>query len=287
MDIFLLLIPVIFSTLIWPINRYVMQNNGRNEVYGFWISFGGMTTAGLFALLTNQTFTDPAIWWIGLIIAFSFAIGFCLIINYCLKIGPIGPTVTANNMGLVGPVVASFFYPMLRPVSFLAVAGFFFVISALIGFGIGANRNPSQQTISKRWLFLVLWGWAFAASSMTGQYIGSVLVPNQNLSLVSAAFLISSVILFPFVLLKRKNWFKKNEFFGGIANGALQSGSISITLLILQRIDAKIVFPVTVLGPVILMLFTSALIYKEKLNRLTWLACLLGLLGLTLLSLSK
>jgi hypothetical protein len=99
LNIILLAVPVILSTLIWPINRWVMLKGSRTDAYGFWISIFGSLTAGILGLSLGQPFQGAALLWISLVIAFAFAIGFCLIINYCLKIGPTGPTVAATTWG--------------------------------------------------------------------------------------------------------------------------------------------------------------------------------------------
>jgi len=49
MIVLLLLVPVILSTAIWPINRQVMQNGGRGGAYGFWIASAAAVTGGLLA----------------------------------------------------------------------------------------------------------------------------------------------------------------------------------------------------------------------------------------------
>lgn len=288
MSVILLMIPVILSTLIWPINRKVMMDGGRTDAYGFWISLSGAATSGVLALAFKQSYRDPVIWLIGLVIGFAFSVGFCLIINYCLKIGPTGPTVALNNMGLVGPVIAGLIWPFSRPFTLPVGFGLFLVILAMVGFSARtASSTSGAQAVTLRWLVLVLLGWLLAVVSMTGQYVGSVLLPGQPLAMVSVFFLWSTVILMPFVMRRGKTWFQKNEMTGGFANGAIQAVSIYVTLLALRRMGTQIVFPVTVLVPMMLVLVLSGFVYKEHLERLTWIACLVGLAGLALLSMAK
>lgn len=288
MNIILLIVPVILSTLIWPINRWVMFKGSRNDAYGFWISLSGSLTAGILGLSLGQTFNGAALWWVGLVIAFAFAVGFCLIINYCLKIGPTGPTVAANNMGLVGPVIVGLLWPAARAFTLPIVVGLILVALALVGFGIGSTlSSANQRTITSRWAVLVFFGWLLAALSMTGQYVGSVLVPRQPLTLVAVFFAFSTLLLLPFLIRYRRTWFNRNEFLGGIIQGPCQAVSIYVSLLALQRMGAQIVFPVTVLGPVMGVLTLSAFVYKERLHPITWACCLSGVLGLALLALAK
>jgi multidrug transporter EmrE-like cation transporter len=288
LNFILLLVPVILSTLIWPVSRWVMLKDGRTDAYGFWISISGAIAAGFLGLAMGQSYSGQALWWVGLMIAFAFAVGFCLIINYCLKIGPTGPTVAANNMGLVGPVIVGLLWPTSRVFTLLIGAGLGLVVLALVGFGVGPTLSvANQQRMSSRWAILVFLGWLLAALSMTGQYIGSVLAPTQPLTLVSVFFAFAALILLPFMLRYRRAWFRKNEFIGGLVQGPCQAVSIYVSLLALQRMGAQIVFPVTVLAPVMAVLLLSGFVYKERLHPITWISCVVGVSGLALLALSR
>jgi multidrug transporter EmrE-like cation transporter len=245
LNFILLLVPVILSTLIWPVSRWVMLKDGRTDAYGFWISISGAIAAGFLGLAMGQSYSGQALWWVGLMIAFAFAVGFCLIINYCLKIGPTGPTVAANNMGLVGPVIVGLLWPTSRVFTLLIGAGLGLVVLALVGFGVGPTLSvANQQRMSSRWAILVM-------------------------------------------LRYRRAWFRKNEFIGGLVQGPCQAVSIYVSLLALQRMGAQIVFPVTVLAPVMAVLLLSGFVYKERLHPITWISCVVGVSGLALLALSR
>ena len=288
MNIIYLAIPVILSTLIWPLNRHVMMNGGRTDAYGFWISLSGSIIAGALGLLLGQSYDGVAVWTVGLMIGFAFSVGFCLVINYCLKIGPTGPTVAANNMGLVGPVVVGLLWPVNHGFNLSIILGLALVALAMIGFGASTSASiANEQPITSRWVILVMLGWLLAAMSMTGQYIGSVLTPDQPLTLVSIFFMFATFILLPFMIRHRRNWFNRSELTGGIANGSIQAISIYVTLLALQKMGSQIVYPVTVLLPVVAVLIISALIYKERLHPLTWISCSAGIAGLTVLVIGR
>jgi drug/metabolite transporter (DMT)-like permease len=281
-NVLFLLIPVILSTAIWPINRRVMQNGGRGDVYGFWISTAAALVAGILAFASHQSITPPSLWKVGLLVGFSFSFGFCIVVNYCLKIGPTGPTVAANNMGLIGPVVVGLIWPVSQPLTLPLGIGIVLILSAILGFSFSASGSE-KTPITTRWAILAVVGWLLAALSMTGQYLGSVLNPTIPLSQVFAFSLISMLILLPFVIRRGKSWFNKAEFLGGALNGLIQALSLFMTQLALQRMPSKIVFPVTVLTPLILVLIISGLIYKERLSRQVWLSCGVGVLGLVIL----
>ncbi len=292
MQIFLLLIPVILSTLIWPLNHWVVKNGGRGDAYGWWISLTGALAAGGLAALLRQPFSNPALLPVGLMIGIAFSVGFCIIINYCLKIGPIGPTAAMNNLGLAGPVVVGLLWPSPQALSWLTLLGLLLAGAAIILLGLSSSRSGKQkgedgaEVISPRWVFLVFWGWVFAALSMTGQYLGSVLASEAQFPLLCTFFSISALILLPITLRYRRAWFQSRECAGGALNGLIQTGSIFVTLQALQVYPSSVVFPVTVLGPLLAVLLLSAGLYREKLPRLAWLACAAGVTGLALLALT-
>ena len=100
---------VVGATVIWPVSRWVMHRDGRAEAYGFWIALTGSLCTALLALAMAQDLGSPVLWAIASVTGVAYAFGFCLIIPYCLRIGPVGPTCAANNMGLVWPVSFGFF----------------------------------------------------------------------------------------------------------------------------------------------------------------------------------
>ena len=286
LDYLLLLIPVALSTVLWPINRKVMQNGGRGEVFGLWISATTAAITGVLSVIYHQSFASVSLVGAGLVVGFAFAIGFCVIINTCLKIGPTGPTAAANNMGLVGPVVLGLFWPRPTVLTAAAAGGLGLVALSLVGLGFGASGS-SRQTVTRRWVSLVLVGWALAAVSMAGQYAGSVLNPDRPLAQVAAFYFFAMLFLLPFQFRRGRTWFLKIEFGYGLLIGVSQAVSSFLTLVILQRLSPKIVFPVTILSPLILILVLSAVVYKEKMGWKVWAACAGGILGLAVLTLTR
>jgi drug/metabolite transporter (DMT)-like permease len=191
-------------------------------------------------------------------------------------------------MGLVGPVIVGLLWPAAKIFSLSIVAGLILVALSLVGFGVASIlAGGDQRSISPRWTVLAFFGWGLSAISMTGSYVASVLIPHQPLMLVSIYFAFSALILLPFMLRYRGAWFNKNELVGGLLQGPCQALGGYFSLLALQHMGAQIVFPVTVLCPVMAVLVLSAFVYKEQLHPLTWACCLSGVLGLALLVLSK
>jgi drug/metabolite transporter (DMT)-like permease len=127
-------------------------------------------------------------------------------------------------------------------------------------------------------------GWVFASLSMTAQYVGSMLNPKLPLAQVTTFSVVSTLILLPFMVHRGKTWFKKVELWGGVLNGLCQALALFMTLTALHTMPSRVVFPVTVLTPLILVLMLSGMVYKERLSRLVWIACGVGVSGLGLLA---
>ena len=224
-----------------------------------------------------------SLWTILPIVGLAFSLGFCIIVNYCLKIGPTGPTVATNNMGLIGPVVVGLLWPVRQALTPQIGIGIVLVVLAIVGFSFSAS-GEKRQTVTARWAVLAVLGWVFSSLSMTGQYLGGMINPKLPLAQVTAFSVVATVILLPFMIRRGKTWFRKGELWGGLLNGVIQALSLFMTLMALQRMPARVVFPVTVLIPLILVLMLSGLVYKERLSRLVWIACGVGVVGLALLA---
>ena len=76
MSVLLISIAVISATLIWPVNRWIMHNGGRAEVYGFWSSVTAAFVSGCVALILGQSLRQPQAWTIGAVIGFAIATGY-------------------------------------------------------------------------------------------------------------------------------------------------------------------------------------------------------------------
>ena len=150
-----------------------------------------------------------------------------------------------------------------------------------------AGRHPSANNpFSARWLVLVLVAWVLAGVSMTAQYV-STRLPDTRANQVAFVFCFSvtaALILLPAIARHGRQWFRRVEAVGGVANGIVLAAVGVLTLTALKRVPPGIVFPFTVAGPVVLVLLLGQVIYQERLDRAAWLACTLGVFGLVALA---
>jgi drug/metabolite transporter (DMT)-like permease len=208
-----------------------------------------------------------------------------MIIMYCLKIGPVGPTVTINNMGLLWPVILGALWLDPHPLTGLTKIGMLLVILSLSCFGLIKKKSSHKESnISNKWIFWCFLGWILAGVCMTAQLASSI-YSAPPLVFVFAFSITAVLILSPFVIKSGSKWFNRKEISGGIINGFLGSILVSATLIVLNYTSSEIVFPFTVGGPVILILILGKFLYREHLDRLGWTACFLGVSGLIILSL--
>ncbi|MBT9147630.1 MAG: hypothetical protein DDT32_01392 [Syntrophomonadaceae bacterium] len=290
MSVLLISIAVIGATLLWPVNRWIMHNEGRPKVYGFWLSIVAAFVSGCAALIMGQSLCQPIVWAIGGAIGFAFATGYCLVIMHCLRIGPVGPTVAMNNMGMLWPVVLGALWLTPHPLSGLMIIGIILVILSLVSFGLSKRDSTSLiQTagISTRWILWAFLGWVLAGISMTAQLVGSIYASNSPFAVVFAFTTTSAVILAPSVIRLRNRWFNRKEMLAAIANGVLLPIIGAATLTALNYVGPEVVFPFTAAAPLILMLILGQFLYHEYLDKLGWLACFFGVGGLVFLSLGQ
>ena len=290
MSIFFIAIAVIGATVIWPVNRWVMYNHGRPQVYGFWASLTGAIVSLSIALAKNQSILQPKVWAVGAVIGFAFAIGYCVIILHCMQIGPFGPTVAMNNMGIVWPVVLGALWLKPHPINELFIIALIMVGLSLFFFGLshsGSSNIRQTRGVSARWIWLAFLGWIFSGISMTGQLVASIYTPDSYFAILFAFEFTATLILATLVLRPGRAWFNRKELMGGIINGTLTVIIGSATLIALKYAAPELVFPLTVAGPMILVLVLGRLLYREHLNIFSWAACLVGVLGLIGLSLGQ
>ena len=278
---------VLASTLLWPLNRWAMRNHARTEALGIVITLTVIVLCGALAMFTDSRLLSGPALLLGVIGGMAYAVGFVLIIFHCLKIGPTGPTVTLNNLGLVWPVVAGMAWFATTRGSAMLWLGFGCTLLTLVLTGVNRSRGEATAPITARWASLALVGWALSGISMTSQFLDSRLAPNTHYAYLLAMNATALVICLAVLAVKRGGPLTRVEITAGLGNGALNIVAIPLSIWLAGRMDPAVLFPVAVAGPVILMLLIGHFVLKERLNPLGWTASALGLAGIMLLSLSR
>lgn len=279
MEYFVLCISVSLSIIIWPFNRWAMKKGGRTQSIGLVISFTASVLAAAGALITGESPGLNIVMLIGAVMGVAYAVGFCTIIFYCLKIGPSGPTVTLNNLGLIFPVLLSlFFYSNGKTPGALAIIGIAMTVSALILMAF--NRSDGDNTMTLKWFKWAIAGWLLSGLSMSAQFLATYYTPKYPYSFAFYAFMTSFIILAVVILVKKDSRPRKEELITGTVTGVINVACTPLLFYLVKHIPAYVVFPINMAAPILAMLLAGHFIYKEKLNHYGWLACICGMVGL-------
>lgn len=104
----------------------------------------------------RQSMLQPQVWTIGAVMGLASTLGYWLVMMHCLKIGPIGPTVAMNNMGMLWPVLLGSLWLKPQPLSGQLMLGLGLVSFAMSVMGFGSSRGNASgglpvSTMSLRW----------------------------------------------------------------------------------------------------------------------------------------
>jgi len=284
-----LIIIVLGGTLQWPVNRWAMRHHARPEVLGLCISVVAVAIGAVSVLMTRRNPFVTEVIVFGGIAGIAYSLGFCMVMFYCLKIGPVGPTVTLNNLGLLWPVVISlFFFAEVR----LSVIMLFGLLATLLAVVVMAwnrfgNGSITMRSNTTRWFVWALIGWGFSGVGLSCQFLFSHYQPESPFTFMVSMYGVSLILLTTISLIKRNRLFRKEEMLAGSFNGIIMAIIIPLTLLVLTNMPAFLVFTFITAGPVVLMLLIGHFFLNERMNRAGWTASALGVIGIIALAVSK
>lgn len=300
MIVLLLAVTVLANTVLWPINRWVVRGGGAPRLYGLVTTATCAVLSGAVALATGQSLASWPLWTLAAVVAVAYVTGYWVAAMRCLAIGPVGPTVALNNMGLLWPVVVGSFWPRPAPVNAWVVSGAVLVLAALalLGSGTAPPAGGSQVALSRRWLAWGLAAWLLAGVSMTAQAVAAALLPQTTWALVFALSLLSALLLAPAALRPLRAarpgacGADRARAAGREVRGGLVGGLISVVCLVtilqaIALIGPRLVFPVTIALPAMLVLLLGRLLYHEHLTWQGWVACAAGVLGIAALAVGR
>lgn len=282
MSYFILCADVALMVLIWPVNRWVMKNGGRTRSIGLAITFSGTIFAALGAAVTGQPFFSATAMIFGSITALAYDFGFCMIIFYCLKIGPAGATSVINSLGFLFPVLIGIIaFSDGKSPSFCVVLGIFCVIASLILMAFNKTQGESKAA-SAKWFKWVALGGLFSGIALGSQFIATQIDPINSLTFAFNCNLVAFSVLVIISLVAKDTRPKKAEIIAGGITGAINIISTAMLFYLLRNMPAFLFYPVIMTAPVLIMLVIGHYVYKEKMNRFGWAACLIGIFGLAL-----
>lgn len=297
----LLTVALLACTILWPLNRWVLKPGARSEVYGFWGCLSGGLLSGCLALVLGTSPFRADIWKMGVLIGAAFAGGYWTLVMYCLRTGPIGPTVAVNNMGLVWPVAAGLLWLDPHPLGPWLIGGFTLICLSLASLGL--SRSPGREgtarerhSVKVRWILAALGAWVLAGVSMAGQLAVSLRNPGGgnvpgsigHAAAVGFAYMIVAALLLAPVAARGSALVRRpRERIGGLLSGVALVAASSAILTALQYAGPEVVFAVTIGGPVVITTVLGRVLYKERLDRFGWLACGLAAIGIVALGVGQ
>ena len=276
---------VFLSTVIWPVNRWVVRNGGRTVGVGIVISITVAVLATIIALCTGNSVIHPIATPLGVVMGFAYSIGFCVLIFECLRIGPAGLTTVANNMGILAVIATEMIFFSAKPPTITTFIGLLLIICALIVLSTGRDL---RESISKRWLVLVILGWLCACVSMVSQFLTSQLASASEVwAYVLSGYFVSFLVLTAIHIYKKAEKINKVEIVGGITTALISICIFPLNFYLLNelKVPGAVVFPVTLSLPIVVMLIIGAVVYREKISAKSFIACLAVIGGVVLLKL--
>lgn len=285
----LIILSIIGSVTSWIIAKWALKKDGEAKILGFWAGVSGTIMAAAVLLINDQSFFKYEVFRSGIIVGFSYSVGYLWIIMYCLKIGPAGPTTTVNNSAMIFGVLYGIIFVNGAMPGFVLLAGLIGTISSLIIIGFSGLNKESNKIINPKWVKLVMIGGLLSGVSFINQaYIGLNFPGIENILIfIFWANLFASVILAGLLFYSKFKFYKKPEFIGGNIIGILSSLCVLINLYLMKYFSAEVVIPVTIVTPMVLMFFIGRFYYKERLSKIIWAGCILAIFSITLLTIGK
>ena len=274
------------STMLWVVQRWAMRSGCRPAVYGLCYAMTAVVLGGIATAAAQQPLNRPTMWAIGAMSGVASGFGWCLLVPYCVKIGPVGPTAAMNNLGMVWPVMLSVLWLKPVPMNPWLVTGLVLVIAALVAFGFasaGKNAQGRAVGVTARWFGCALLAWVMTGTAQTGHVLASLHAHDAYLAMYFLWGVMAAAVLAPMVLAMRAKPTKR-EITAGVLNGAITAVTLPAVIFVLHgSIGAVLVFPITIAGPLIPILLLGHWVYKERLRPLSLLASAVAIAGLVLL----
>ena len=280
---------VITAVAIWPISKWAFKNNGDEKAVGFW-NTTVITIVCLAAMIYMKAdFFIAPIFYSAAITGTSYAVGFLIIMMYCLKIGPSGLTMTINNSAMIFAIIYS--VTILNPhvPGLMVIIGIVGVLLSITLIGMSDRSSSKVGFDYSKWFKYVVIGCLFSGVSFSNQAYMAYVHPGMANTMIFMfwANLVSSIILIGVAIYKKSSLFKKKEMMAGTANSFFNLLGIIFTFNAIRIYGSEITFPVIVCVPIVIMLFVGRFIYKEKFTAYSLSGAVAAVVSILLLSLGS
>lgn len=231
-----------------------------------------------------------AVGWMGVIGAFLFCLS-TIGATKSVQYGPLGISWTILRCSMVISTLASLFIWREIPIGWnrhfiFCLFGVFFTISTVIIFGISKTLHKhSAKKLSLKWfLFAMMAFWGQGAWEVLMRSTRSIQVAGFREMFMTMVFLISAIYCSPALKnIGRHNW--KPELLWGCIFGFCGLFASAMRIWVLKEIDGTIVFPVTTICVTVAVQLLSIFIFKERPEKLDYVAYALSICGISCLAL--
>ena len=198
-----------------------------------------------------------------------------IIMGECVRRAGIAKSDAAQRLSLFLPILASF----LIFGEILSVGKILAVILAIISL-IGLVYKPKSKTADTGaiWTLIGVWLGYGIIDILFKQLSKNVAMTITNLCTL---FILSSIVLFTYLIIKRTKW-TKASIFGGIILGCLNFGNIYFYFRAHQAYtnNPTLIFAAMNLGVISLGAITGTVVFKEKINIINIIGIVLAIVAI-------
>jgi uncharacterized membrane protein len=210
--------------------------------------------------------------------------------NFAVREGHFGFSNAIYRSSFLIPVVYSVLF-LNASLKWTTVLGIGLILSAIFLMSWSANSFKKGSRVEFRWFVLIILSFALSGAPRVGQTLTSVYGVNLYLYLfLSYAF---GAAVFIFELLRKTPLLLIGKAVGTAAlawgTGAALASYLGVfcTLKALETLKPQIVFPISLSGPIILGIILSIVLFREQVRFSGWTGVMLGIGGITVLSIWK
>lgn len=204
------------------------------------------------------------------------------VFNNSVRMGHFGYSNAIYRSSFLIPVIFSVIF-FRATLNVITIAGILFILTSIVLVSWSNDAFAGDRKHSNMpWFFMIIG--AFALSGLPR--IGQLLISHQKLNSFAYLFMSYAVgfILLLIFFLARKKPVKSRALLYGILAAFASYVGVYCTLEALKLMPAAAVFPITLSAPIMLGMFIS-FVYREKIRLAGWIGVLIGICGITMLSL--
>lgn len=277
------IVGVSLSVCSWLINRSVAITEGNNKQFGFFGALVQLVAAITMLALEVEAFSLASLT-IGIIGGFSVSVGYYLVMLLCFTMGPSGPVVLAHNLGMLWPITIELFLFGSEDGLYKTIVGIIAMVISLAMITVNFNDFKTRNILNNRYIVFLFIGWASSGVYLTCANVAGRLLPNTSISFLLGTALAIAIVLGILIKIKKQNYFIKTGWYKNLIDGLIVTVSIPIVFFLLERVPGTTVFPILNGTPIIIITLLGNFLFKERLKINGWIAIVIGVWAIVLLS---